>query len=128
MSQGFKLKFDHLKENDPTPRKESTPNEDNAFYPSESNTRNLCLIWLDGRMQFLNYAYLISGEFNPNENKIILTFTTHIIVMKGSGLQSLFKSLNNHLPQTITEIEERYSQLGNKDSFEVLKIEINSIT
>lgn len=110
MNQGFKLRYDQLRENDPT----GTDQEDGAgtheFYPTSGHTRNICLIWPDGRRMFFNYAYLIAGEFEPNSEKnlIKLSFSSHSVALHGYSLETLFMALLDHLPRIITAIDPRY--------------------
>lgn len=115
MSQSFKLKFDHLKENDPTPESIDEDISSVVEYPSAGNTRNICFEWLNGRKQFLNYAYLISCEFDPETKKITMQFTTHYIRITGEHLNVLFDSLLSNAPKIIKEIEERYKLLNEEE-------------
>lgn len=126
MSQSFKLKFDHLKQNDPTNMSDCENSNSTTEYPNTSNARNLCLIWLSGRKQFLNYSYLVSCEFDPEDNIVTLQFTTHFIILTGDHLNGLFDSLINHSPKTIKEIEERYKALDSKEPY-IASIESISI-
>jgi hypothetical protein len=105
MSQGFKLKYEQLQENNP-----AKPDEKPQSYTTAGHVRNVCFTWPDGRAMFLNYSYLISGEYLPEENKIILTFTTHTITLTGIRLKTLFEQLLHHLPMHITCMEERYNE------------------
>jgi len=120
MSHDFKLKYNQLRENDPT----QIDLEKN--YPAESSIRNVCFIQSDGKRLFLNYGYLISGEFIPYENKIILGFTSHTISMVGMQMETMFLQLMNHFPQTIVCKDERYNGIEeNKsvvNSMEILKV------
>jgi hypothetical protein len=110
MSQGFKLRFDQLRENDPTSIQSETDSDDVERYSGAGHTRNLCLVWPDGRRAFLNYAYLVAGEFEPNSEKnlIKLSFSSHSVVLSGYSLQSLFMALLDHLPRIITATDPRY--------------------
>ncbi|CAM3285613.1 hypothetical protein FLLO111716_01030 [Flavobacterium longum] len=80
-------------------------------FKNASNARNLCLILQDGKRFFLNYAYLISGEYSPKDGVITLTFTTHTIVMKGNKLEVLYENLMFHLPKVINQVNKRYESL-----------------
>ncbi len=42
-------------------------------YATPSQVRNLCFVQPDGKRLFLNYAYLVSGEYSPETNTIVLT-------------------------------------------------------
>ncbi len=77
-------------------------------YATPSQTRNLCFVQPDGKRLFLNYAYLVSGEYSPEANTIKLVYTTHEITLKGRNLEGLFESLMAHLPRQIVAHEKRY--------------------
>ncbi len=130
MSHGFKFKYDEMRSNDPTDRsaqgQTSETKEEN--YWSGGNVRNVCFVMLDGNMIFLNYAYLVSGEFMPPENRIILSFTTHVVVMDGVFLEGLFKELMNHVPRFIVCVEPRYNVAYEKDQPIVNSINVKSNT
>lgn len=120
MSQDFKDKIYEMQDNDVTgdeKRQQDQPHEDAANtpadrYPSHSHARNLCLEWNDGRMMFLNYSYLVSCDYQPKDISITMTFTSHIVVLKGVQLETLFKDLMLHLPKVITCKDERYNALA----------------
>lgn len=118
MSHEFKLKYNQLRQNDPT-AKEADKN-----YESESYARNVCFVQLDGKMTFLGYSYLISGEYLPDENAITLTFTSHTINLKGINLELLFLELMKNLPKMLTCSDERYNQLASKENYCINQIEI----
>jgi hypothetical protein len=109
MSHGFKLRFDEMRESDPTNSDSSKQDENELFYQSSGHARNVCFVWANEKRLFLNYAYLVSGEFNPNEEKnlITLTFSSHTISLHGYNLETLFTSLMEHLPRLITETDSR---------------------
>lgn len=108
MNRDFEFGFDHFdKPQQRTPSNSPLPDE----YSTPSHTRNVCFVWLDGRMKFLNYAYLVSTDYLPDEGIISLTFTSEAIVLKGIRLQSLFEKLLFHLPLRIMCQDERYNQL-----------------
>jgi len=114
MNQNYKLKFEELWENDPT-QKETDPEKSKQAFPSTSHTRNLCIVWEDGKRMFLNYAYLISGEYLPDDSMIVLTFTTHTVTLKGSRLETLFEEFTGHLIKQIGCTDERYNATLDKD-------------
>lgn len=80
-------------------------------YDSPGNTRNICFIQTDGETEFLNYAYLVSCKFVPNENMIRLVFTTCTVEIKGQNLRELFKGIFNQTVQCVSVIEERYMSI-----------------
>jgi hypothetical protein len=68
------------------------------------------LVWPDGKRFFLNYSYLIAGEFIPEgeTNQIRLYFTTYHVSLKGYGLEALFMALLQQWPAQLISIEPRY--------------------
>ncbi|PSR55784.1 hypothetical protein AHMF7605_20920 [Adhaeribacter arboris] len=116
MSQGFKLRYDQMRENDPTKvDTDSKVSHKNDYYDSPGNSRSLCLVWPDGRRVFLSYSYLVSGEFklDGDKNVITLTFSSYKVILKGFGLQPLFMALLDHLPRMIVAIDSRYALSDN---------------
>ena len=108
MSQDFKLRFDEMKQGNPTRADETLRPSDNDYFDSTAAVRNLCLVWPDNRMKFYNYAYLVSGDYVPDESSILLTFTTDKVVIKGTMLVTLFEALLAHLPRKLVCAGERY--------------------
>ena len=92
-------------------------------YSTPAQTRNLCFVQVDGKKLFLNYAYLVSGEYLPEDNIIKLVYTTHEITLKGRNLEGLFESLMVHVPRQIVTIDKRYE--GTKGELEIVVTEIN---
>ena len=123
MSQNFKLKFDELREGKPTEKGDAVENTYETF-DTPGHVRNLCFVWPDGRKKFLNYAYLVSGEYSPNDGSITLIFTTDTVVIKGSGLDGIFEALVNHLPMRICCKENRFIEVAINESFSILEIKI----
>jgi len=80
-----------------------------AYYTTDAHVRNVYFVLLDGKSYFLNYDNLNSGEFLPEENTITLTFTTHIVTLKGRNLSDLFTHLSAHGVREIKMIHERYA-------------------
>jgi len=103
----LKLKYDEVSKN----KEEGGDSDDDngiTMHSPNALVRNICFIQKDGRRFFLNYYYLISVEFLPEENMIILTFTTHTATLKGHLLETLYEALENHGPKRIREQNERY--------------------
>jgi len=123
MSQNFKLKFDEMREGKPTDKDDGLE-QFNEAYASHGHVRNLCIIWPDGKMKFLNYAYLISGEYLPEESTITLIFTTDTVVMQGIGLHQLFNELTNHLPKQIKCNETRYQAISENEQYSISEVQI----
>ena len=114
----LKFKFDKKNQNDPDNMQDPAASNDIEIYESESHARNVCFVEPSGRQIFLNYAYLVAGEFSPNESMITLTFTTHSVVLKGNNLEGLFESFANQTCRKIKAQDERYAQtLDPKDRF-----------
>lgn len=128
MSQGFSFKYDQMRQSDPTHQDQPTskPDKVGEFYPSHSHVRNVCFVMLDGRMKFLNYAYLVSGECLPDGSHIALAFTSDVVSLNGLRLKPLFFQFMQHLPQIVTCMEARYNTLADKDKPIVNAIEIIS--
>ncbi len=125
MSQGFKLKFDQMRESNPAKQDAGTGSPSKAydeFYPEAGNTRNLCFVWRDGRRTFINYSYLISAEYLPDESCIVLTFTSQTLVLKGVNLEPLFYELMHQSVRQITCTDERYNVVSEEGRFAVNEI------
>ena len=114
MSHGFKLRFDEMREGDPTNSDSTKQDENELFYQSSGHARNVCFVWSNEKRLFLNYAYLVSGEFNPNEEKnlITLTFSSHTVLLHGYNLESLYRALMEQIPRLIFEVDSRYALNG----------------
>ncbi|MBB6001457.1 hypothetical protein [Arcicella rosea] len=113
MSQDYKLRYDQIREGDPTKTNAPAPSkkdESMEVYQTPSHARNLCLVWLDSKRMFFNYAYLISGEYSANgeKNVILLHFASYTVQLQGYGLESIFMSILDHSPKIITMTDERY--------------------
>ncbi len=129
MSQEFKLNFNGMRDpatsNSGGEKSHSLENK-NEYYPSAGNVRNICFSWPDGRSVFLNYAYLIAGEYDPVNNSINLHFTNHNVIITGKKLKALFAELFFQKTQNIELTEGRYSNLQSDSNWEVFKMEIQS--
>ncbi len=77
-------------------------------YDAPDSVRNLCFVQPDGKRLFLNYAYLVSGEYVPEEDSINLVFTTHTVKLTGHHLDALYESLAEHVPKKIACVDKRY--------------------
>lgn len=111
MNREFKLRFDQMREGDPSKMEKPVQTETgNDMFHTLVHARNLCLIWPDGKRLFLNYAYLLAGEFTigSEKNEIKLSFSSHTATLKGYGLEALFMELLDHLPRIIIALDERY--------------------
>lgn len=83
-------------------------------YKSAGTTRNLCFVQPNNKAIFLNYAYLISGEFDPDASAIILTYTTHVVTVRGSNLEGLFENLMHQSARVIACTDKRYENLEDR--------------
>ena len=122
MSQGFKLKYDELREGDPT---RTIPQE--ASYGSEGYVRNICFVLPDGNRMFLNYAYLVSGEYLPEQSRIVLSWTTHVVSLAGIHLEPLFYELMQYIPRQIICQDERYNAAAEKNKSIVNEMTIQKL-
>jgi hypothetical protein len=113
MSQSFKFRYEEMRENNPGESNSngSQDSESEMLYPSGGNVRNVCFVLLDGSRVFLNYAYLVSGEYNPEENTITLAFTTHSVTLKGIRLETLFEQFMHQLNKVVACVDERYNSI-----------------
>ncbi len=111
MNRDFKLRYDQMREGDPSKTEEPLPHDPGSgLFHAPGHARNLCLVWPDGKRFFLNYAYLIAGELNlgGEKNEIKLRFSSHTVTLSGYGLESLFMALTDHFPRVIFAVDERY--------------------
>ena len=118
MNQGFKFKFNEMREGNPAQsdgQEENKPGHPSDVYPAAGHNRNLCFAWPDGKRKFLNYAYLVSADYSPDEDKIDLEFTTHAVVLKGLRLSTLYDALMEQLPKFICCMEARYNDAADAD-------------
>lgn len=129
MSSDFRLHYDRLRENDPTtPKPQNPAGEAGAFYDAPGHARNLCLIWTEGKQQFLSYAYLVGGEFLSNSeiNVIVLDFSAYLVTLKGFALSNLFAALTEQRVKFIVQSDTRYLQKADESSSEVVEIIVKS--
>lgn len=104
-------KFDRLQKGNTGNENDASQTDDRKEadrYATAGHVRNLCFIQPNGEQLFLNYAYLISGAFSPENNIITLSYTTHIITIKGHHLDVLFDSLMAQIPKQIVCVDKRY--------------------
>lgn len=94
-------------------------------YSTIGHVRNLCFVQTDGKRLFLNYAYLVSGEYSPEANTIKLVYTTHEIMLTGRNLDGLFESLMAHVSRQIVAVDKRYK--GTKEESEIVVNAINIV-
>jgi hypothetical protein len=129
MSQGYNLKFDKMRENNPASNQDTSSTEANAErYVTPGTTRNVCFIWPDGKRMFFNYAYLIAAEFDPKEdmNEIKLEFSSHTVALKGYGLEAIFMDFLDHVPRIVTALDSRYLNHRNSNQYSVTIIQVKN--
>ena len=126
MNQGFKLRFDQMREGQPTPPADDASGDGHTYYDTPGYGRNLCLVWPEGRQMFFNYAYLIAAEFEPGEtrNEIRLNFSSCKVHLRGFGLASLFTALLDGLPRQIVCTDARYATGESADTPQVIEVDI----
>lgn len=94
------------------------------FDKDYTGVKNVCFVLLDGKHIFLNYNYLVAGEYFPEDNKIVLQFTTHAITLQGHSLETLYQDLMQHMPKIIIATNDRYSGIlqGNSPIVTIITI------
>jgi hypothetical protein len=95
-------------------------------YRTLTNTRNVCFIPRQGNAVFLNYAFLVSGEYDGDNSAIILLFTTHTVTIKGHNLGTTFWAFMEHIPRKLTVSEDRYRDIATDSDFEISDITIEA--
>ncbi len=88
--------------------------EDNGivkFDKDHTGVKNICFVLLDGKRIFLNYSYLVAGEFFSEENKIVLHFTTHEVTLKGHNIEKLYFDFLEHTTKLIEANNDRYKAI-----------------
>lgn len=115
MSQRFNPKMEEMKQNNPASsgyEPEGQIGDDDLYYPSYGNVRNLCFSWPEGRKMFLNYAYLISGEYDAEDNSIAMVFSTHSVAVRGINLQPLFFKIMSQEVRLLQCTDARYNSVS----------------
>lgn len=112
-----------MKDNAPS-KDETKIDESLELYPNAGNSRNLLFTWPSGDSEFLNYSFLIGGKFFKEESKIVLTYTSHIVTIKGNNLEDLHDALLLNFPKRIDCVEERYLKTIDGDDPVVTEIAI----
>lgn len=123
MSHHFRLKYNEMREGDPSKTQANSPfPAEDEDYARASNVRNVCFVLSDGHRIFLNYGYLVAGQYFPAESLIRLSFTSHTVMMTGVRLEPLFYEFMQHLPRQIACTDERYNAAAEDDGI------VNSIS
>ncbi len=112
MNREFKSKFSQMQDN----QSGLNNNEENErLYPTTGNVRNVSFAWPDGKLRSFNYAFLVTHEYDPNENTIQLEFTTHTILLKGFRLEPLYFELLDQRNKFIICTDARYNDTVEKE-------------
>jgi len=116
MSQEYKLRLEELRQSNPsTQTSDKKISDENVIrYSQVGNARNICFILENDEVTFLNYAYLVSGRYDRSSGIIVLTFTTDIVTLKGSGLDELFFQFMSQLPRIVEVANPRYAVLDDQ--------------
>lgn len=118
--------FDKLyKRHEKKPEKQEGQTDALTNYETEGSVRNLCFVQQDGKRIFLNYAYLVSGEYDPEASIITLTYTTHVVTLRGYSLEGLYENLMNQICKNIGCVDSRYLVDNEKEKTNTLVFEIN---
>lgn len=125
MSDENKLKLKYDKFSNPKNKEDGGEDENIILHKPDAQVRNICFVLKDGKRIFLSYSYLISGEFLPEENTIILTFTTHTVTLKGHLLETLYEAFENHAPKKVRVVEDRYLAIDEQPKLFVTEIGID---
>ena len=124
MSQGFRLRFDEMRESDPTGTSPAgdagslAPSGELDHYAQAGQMRNVCFVWPDGRRLFLSYSYLVSAQLGASEGmqQIRLGFTSHTLVLTGLRLLPLYAALMEQRALHVRETELRYAEIGEEET------------
>jgi hypothetical protein len=82
------------------------------LHGSDAHVRKLKFCWPDGKSKTMNYAYLISHEYDPAVGQIKFIYTSDIITITGNNLQMLDEMLLVNLPKRIEVTNPRYAALS----------------
>lgn len=126
MSHGFKLKYDQMRDN----ASEAKPDSPSGIerYEAPSRERKLSFILADGSRIRLNYGYLVSEEFIPEKNMIVLAFTSHTVTLSGQHLEKLYEELELCVPRIIASVDARYNMADESETAIVNTIHVESKT
>lgn len=113
MSQRYNLKTEEMRDNDPTSEGSALPTETELDYPTPGQNRTITFVWPDGHQQALDYNYLVSRDYVPAKGQIILLYTTHSVLISGSGLQPLFDNIVLAITRKVIVTDKRYATLQN---------------
>ncbi|WP_259015514.1 hypothetical protein [Emticicia fluvialis] len=112
MNQDFKLRIGQMKENNPAQSETEPQGDDDEQYQSKGSIRTFALIWKDGRMLGIPYAYVSGFKFAMENEKNVITIelSSEKIKLYGYGLATLYWQFFDQLPRIIREEDERYAK------------------
>lgn len=87
-------------------------------------SRNICFVVSETYRRFLNYAFLVTGDYKSDLNIISLHFTSHQVELTGVNLEPLFYKIMDHGVRQIVATDSRYNSLDEKDTAIVNDIRI----
>ncbi|MBS0645185.1 MAG: hypothetical protein JSR97_01155 [Verrucomicrobia bacterium] len=124
------FKFDKSNENNPD-KGDNKPMpgaaKDIERYDTTGQVRNICFVELSCKQTFLSYAYLTSAEFSPEDNKIVLFFTSHTVTLKGNGLADVYEDLKTYNLKQIKCVDKRYVETLPETKASVTEINIKQV-
>lgn len=129
MNRSFRLRFDQMREGNPT-RSDEEGEAPLSTAALQERPRNLGVIWPDGRQYFFAYAYLVAGEFKGNgENNVVqLQFSAHLVTIQGYGLEPLFLDIMEQTIRWIVVQDERYTVIEENSTVWVTNVQIEAKT
>lgn len=131
MNQNFRERFNQSMSNDTMGKEQEYEKvranaPDIEYYDHYSGIRNVCFTHSDRCRIFLNYNYLVSGEYSPEQSQIVLGFTTHQITLQGINLESFFEELMFHSVKVVGMRDQRYNDLVGRNAVVVNLISIKT--
>lgn len=122
MKSDFRKKLEKMFDQNMDDNKPDAENDD--AYGTQTTVRNVCFIPKEGNAVFLNYTYLVSGEYDGDNGIIILGFTTHTVTIEGHGLESTYFAFMEQIPRKVAVTEERYREILDDFDFSIRKIQV----
>lgn len=124
MNREFNLKYNRMKGSD-VGNTQGQDSDEDVQSVIDGTSRNICFVVSETYRVFLNYAFLVSGEFISEQNIIRLQFTSHQVELTGVNLEHLFYKLMDHGVRQIIATDSRYNILDEKDTVIVNDIRVN---
>jgi len=125
MSQDYNSRYQQIKDNDPTAAGTAADMHDQDRYTTHSLVRNICFVRADKTRFFLNYAYLVAVD-EAAPDALLITFTSHTVLLKGFRLAALFDDLMTQVARIITCTAGRYNALADSGQPVVSELVITS--